>query len=191
MKCPVIEIIQKNCSKWIPPSKHKLRPWYWILNTQGPGTTAAQNTQSPSTNNTYKLTLACHLKANMIDTIQLVHEQTQFNIAQKKAPLIELKTPVSQSGLCVSWVNHERRTMLPFTKPYEVLLLLLKMYWRLTNNKIVYFRHQLVWSVDQNDLLRSPLFFFFFFFFFYSLPQICYFKVLKNKTIALISRVIL
>ncbi len=28
-----------------------------------------------------------------------------------------------------------------------LLLLLLKIYWRLTNNKIVYFRHQLVWSV--------------------------------------------
>ncbi len=41
-------------------------------------------------------------------------------------------------------------------------LLLLKIYWRLTNNKMVYFRHQLVWSVDQNDLLPSPPFFFFF-----------------------------
>ncbi len=66
------------------------------------------------------------------------------------------------------------------------------MYWRLTNNKMVYFRHQLVWSVDQNDLLPPPppfFFFLFFFFFLYSLPQICYFKVLKNKTIAFISRV--
>ncbi len=69
--------------------------------------------------------------------------------------------------------------------PTFLLLLLLKIYWRLTNNKIVYFRHQLVWSVDQNDLLPNPLVFF------YSLPQICYFKVLKNKTIAFISRVIL
>lgn len=31
----------------------------------------------------------------------------------------------------------------------------LKFYWRLTNNKMVYYRQRLVWSVDLNDIL-SP-----------------------------------